>query len=151
MHIHVAGSVLSSTKTFLDLYRDPTVAKNRSRSDFRIRDLMHYADPVSLYIITQPNEMPVGALQQHKRRLSKSRHDPSLLRLPAPIRQPLATGPFKEGVYGIEDDQALVVRWAPSSRFASESNCSSRIWFLPLRGGQIPFPKTMRMFWAVPQ
>ena len=51
-----AGSVLSTTKTFLDLYRDPTVAKNTSRSDFRIRDLMHHADPVSLYIITQPND-----------------------------------------------------------------------------------------------
>jgi type IV secretion system protein VirD4 len=36
-----AGSVLSTTKTFLDLYRDPTVARNTSRSDFRIRDLMH--------------------------------------------------------------------------------------------------------------
>ena len=51
-----AGSVLSTTKTFLDLYRDPTVAKNTSRPDFRIRDLMHYTDPVSLYIITQPND-----------------------------------------------------------------------------------------------
>src|ERR1700738_5467805 len=51
-----AGSVLSTAKTFLDLYRDPTVAKNTSRSDFRIRDLMHYADPASLYIITQPND-----------------------------------------------------------------------------------------------
>ena len=51
-----AGSVLSTAKTFLDLYRDPTVAKNTRRSDFRIRDLMHYADPVSLYIITQPND-----------------------------------------------------------------------------------------------
>ena len=51
-----AGSVLSTAKTFLDLYRDPTVAKNTSRSDFRIRDLMHYVDPVSLYIITQPND-----------------------------------------------------------------------------------------------
>jgi type IV secretion system protein VirD4 len=29
---------------------------NTSRSDFRIRDLMHYVDPVSLYIITQPND-----------------------------------------------------------------------------------------------
>ena len=51
-----AGSVLSTAKTYLDLYRDPTVAKNTSRSDFRIRDLMHYVDPVSLYIITQPND-----------------------------------------------------------------------------------------------
>jgi type IV secretion system protein VirD4 len=52
----VPAARLSTTKTFLDLYRDPTVAKNTSRSDFRIRDLMHYADPVSLYIITQPND-----------------------------------------------------------------------------------------------
>jgi type IV secretion system protein VirD4 len=37
-------------------YRDPNVAKNTSRSDFRIRDLMNYTDPVSLYIITQPND-----------------------------------------------------------------------------------------------
>ena len=51
-----AGSVLSTTKTSLDLYRDPTVAENTRRSDFRIRDLMHYTDPVSLYIITQPND-----------------------------------------------------------------------------------------------
>jgi type IV secretion system protein VirD4 len=51
-----AGSVLSTAKTFLDLYRDPTVAANTSSSDFRIRDLMHHADPVSLYIVTQPND-----------------------------------------------------------------------------------------------
>ncbi len=51
-----AGSVLSTAKTYLDLYRDPTVARNTSRSDFRIRDLMHYVDPVSLYIVTQPND-----------------------------------------------------------------------------------------------
>jgi type IV secretion system protein VirD4 len=51
-----AGSVLSTAKTFLDLYRDPTVAKNTSCSDFKIRDLMHNADPVSLYIVTQPND-----------------------------------------------------------------------------------------------
>jgi len=51
-----AGSVLSTAKSYLDLYRDPTIARNTSRSDFRIRDLMHYVDPVSLYIITQPND-----------------------------------------------------------------------------------------------
>jgi type IV secretion system protein VirD4 len=48
--------VLSTAKTYLDLYRDPTVAANTSRSDFRIRDLMHHTDPVSLYIVSQPND-----------------------------------------------------------------------------------------------
>ncbi len=51
-----AGSVLSTTKSFLSLYRDPIVAKNISHSDFRIKDLMHHSDPVSLYIVTQPSD-----------------------------------------------------------------------------------------------
>jgi type IV secretion system protein VirD4 len=51
-----AGSVLSTTKSYLDLFRDPTIAKNTSRSDFRIQDLMNYVDPVSLYIVTKPND-----------------------------------------------------------------------------------------------
>ncbi len=51
-----AGSVLSTAKSYLALYRDPVVARNISASQFRIRDLMHHSDPVSLYIITQPND-----------------------------------------------------------------------------------------------
>ena len=51
-----AGSVLSTTKSFLALYRDNVVAANVSHSDFKIKDLMNDEDPVSLYIITQPND-----------------------------------------------------------------------------------------------
>jgi type IV secretion system protein VirD4 len=51
-----AGSVLSTAKSYLALYRDPVVARSVSRSDFRIKDLMHSDDPVSLYIVTQPND-----------------------------------------------------------------------------------------------
>ena len=51
-----AGSVLSTTKSYLALYRDPVVAHNVSRSDFQIRDLMHRDHPVSLYVVTQPND-----------------------------------------------------------------------------------------------
>ncbi len=51
-----AGSVLSSTKSYLSLYRDPVVARNISSSEFCIRDLMHHTDPVSLYIVTKPND-----------------------------------------------------------------------------------------------
>ena len=54
--IEEAGSVLSTAKSYLSLYRDPVVAKNISKSEFRIRDLMHHEDPVSLYIVTQPND-----------------------------------------------------------------------------------------------
>jgi len=51
-----AGSVLSTAKSYLALYRDPVVANNVSKSQFRIRDLMNHDDPVSLYIVTHPND-----------------------------------------------------------------------------------------------
>ncbi len=50
------GSVLSTAKSYLSLYRDPLVAKNIGSSDFSIKDLMHSNSPVSLYIVTQPND-----------------------------------------------------------------------------------------------
>ncbi len=51
-----AGSVLSTAKSYLSLYRDPIVANNISTSDFTIRDLMHHEHPVSLYIVSHPND-----------------------------------------------------------------------------------------------
>lgn len=51
-----AGSVLSTAKSYLALYRDPIVARNVSKSEFKIKDLMHHDSPVSLYIVTQPND-----------------------------------------------------------------------------------------------
>ncbi len=51
-----AGSVLSTAKSYLALYRDPVVQRNVSQSDFRIKDLMNFEDPVSLYIVTHPND-----------------------------------------------------------------------------------------------
>lgn len=51
-----AGSVLSTAKSYLALYRDPVVAANTCRSDFKVHDLMHHQLPVSLYIVTQPTD-----------------------------------------------------------------------------------------------
>jgi type IV secretion system protein VirD4 len=51
-----AGSVLSTAKSYLSLYRDPVVRENIANSHFRIRDLMHHDDPVSLYIVTRPTD-----------------------------------------------------------------------------------------------
>ncbi|OCG28965.1 conjugal transfer protein TraG [Gilliamella sp. HK2] len=50
------GSVLSTAKSYLALYRDPIVAKNTNSSNFKVKDLMNYDTPVSLYIITQPTD-----------------------------------------------------------------------------------------------
>lgn len=51
-----AGSVLSTAKSYLALYRDPMVARNVAYSDFSVLDLMHHSSPVSLFIVTQPND-----------------------------------------------------------------------------------------------
>ncbi len=51
-----AGSVLSTTKSYLALYRDPVVAHTVSASEFRITDLMHHDHPISVYIVTTPND-----------------------------------------------------------------------------------------------
>ncbi len=51
-----AGSVLSTAKSYLALYRDPIVARAVSKSSFQIKDLMNHDSPVSLYIVTQPDD-----------------------------------------------------------------------------------------------
>ena len=50
------GSVLSTAMSFLSIYRDPLIAKNVSRSDFRIADLMNHEKPVSLYLIVRAED-----------------------------------------------------------------------------------------------
>ncbi|MDR5791707.1 type IV secretory system conjugative DNA transfer family protein [Caballeronia sp. LP003] len=55
------GSVLSTAKRCLTLFLDPVVAKNTSRSDFCVRDLMTLDKPVSCYYI--PNEEDMARLQ----------------------------------------------------------------------------------------
>ncbi len=51
-----SGSVLSTAKSYLSLYRDPVVRGNISDSHFQVWDLMHHDDPVSLYIVTRPTD-----------------------------------------------------------------------------------------------
>ena len=51
-----AEFVLSTAKSYLALYRDPAVAANVSESHFRIKDLMHLQNPVTVYVVTQPND-----------------------------------------------------------------------------------------------
>lgn len=51
------GSIVSTAKTELSLYRDPIVAENTSFSNFKVKDLMNNDDPVSLYIVVQPKDI----------------------------------------------------------------------------------------------
>lgn len=51
------GSIVSTAKTELALYRDPIVAENTSFSNFKVKDLMNYDRPVSLYIVVEPKDI----------------------------------------------------------------------------------------------
>src|SRR6201987_1016847 len=49
-----AGSVLSTALSYLTIFRAPVAENNVPRPDFRIHDLMHSDQPVTLYIVTEP-------------------------------------------------------------------------------------------------
>ena len=50
------SGVISTMMSFLSLYRDPIVAKWTTHSDFRITDLQDAERPVSLYLVTSPED-----------------------------------------------------------------------------------------------
>ena len=49
------SGVISTAVSFFTIYRDPIVARNTARSDFKIADLMRHEKPVSLYLVTPPD------------------------------------------------------------------------------------------------
>lgn len=51
------SGVLSTTMSFLGLYRDPVVAKVTGRCDWRIRDLIDGPRPISLYLVVPPSDI----------------------------------------------------------------------------------------------
>jgi type IV secretion system protein VirD4 len=51
--IRERGSVISSTKSFLMLFKDTIVERNTQRSDFCLHDLMDGEKPASVYIVTR--------------------------------------------------------------------------------------------------
>ncbi|HWJ68975.1 MAG TPA: conjugal transfer protein TraG [Sphingobium sp.] len=74
------SGVLSTTMSFLGLYRDPTVAAVTAASDWRIVDLVEGAHPVSLYLVVPPSDIsrtkPLVrlVLNQIGRRLTEKLH-----------------------------------------------------------------------------
>ncbi|HEY1145721.1 MAG TPA: conjugal transfer protein TraG [Allosphingosinicella sp.] len=51
------SGVLSTAMSFLGLYRDPTVASVTAACDWRIDDLLHAEQPVSLYLVVPPSDI----------------------------------------------------------------------------------------------
>jgi type IV secretion system protein VirD4 len=51
------SGVVSTAMSFLGLYRDPLIAANTARSDWRIADLLEAERPVSLYLVVPPSDI----------------------------------------------------------------------------------------------
>ncbi len=51
------SGVVSTAMSFLEIYRDPIIAKTTSRCDWRIEDLKSAARPVSLYLVIPPSDI----------------------------------------------------------------------------------------------
>jgi type IV secretion system protein VirD4 len=51
------SGVVSTALSFLSLYRDPVIAANTARSDWRIADLIRAERPVSLYLVVPPSDI----------------------------------------------------------------------------------------------
>ena len=51
------SGVISTALSFLELYRDPIVARNTEASDFKIEDLVDDERPVSLYLTVPPSDL----------------------------------------------------------------------------------------------
>jgi type IV secretion system protein VirD4 len=51
------NAILSSTVTALDVFQDPVLTANTSRSDFRIEDLMDAERPTTVYLVLRPDDL----------------------------------------------------------------------------------------------
>jgi type IV secretion system protein VirD4 len=51
------SGVVSTALSFLGLYRDPVIAANTARSDWRLADLVGAERPVSLYLVVPPSDL----------------------------------------------------------------------------------------------
>ena len=51
------SGVVNTATSNLALYKDPVVAQNISRCDFRLNDLMNYEVPVNLYMVISPADI----------------------------------------------------------------------------------------------
>jgi type IV secretion system protein VirD4 len=51
------SSVVNTATSNLALYKDPVVARNVSRCDFRLNDLMNYEVPLNLYLVISPADI----------------------------------------------------------------------------------------------
>jgi type IV secretion system protein VirD4 len=51
------GSVISTLRKSFELFADPIIKENTSKSDFKIKDLVNGPTPCTLYFVVQPNDL----------------------------------------------------------------------------------------------
>lgn len=51
------ASIISTASAAFNLFLDPVVAANTTKSDFRIDQLRNHEQPLSLYVVTRPNDI----------------------------------------------------------------------------------------------
>lgn len=56
------SGIVSTVMTKLGPFTDPIIGKNTSRSDFKMKDLMNFEKPISLYFITPPKAIQITGL-----------------------------------------------------------------------------------------
>ncbi|MCP4129171.1 MAG: type IV secretory system conjugative DNA transfer family protein, partial [Gammaproteobacteria bacterium] len=77
------SGVVSTAMSFLEIYRDPIIAKATSACDWCIDDLKHAEQPVSLYLVVPPSDISRTKplirliLNQIGRRLTEELPDPN--------------------------------------------------------------------------
>ncbi|MCP4937520.1 MAG: IncP-type conjugal transfer protein TraG, partial [bacterium] len=77
------SGVVSTAMSFLEIYRDPVIAKTTSACDWCIDDLKHAEQPVSLYLVVPPSDISRTKplirliLNQIGRRLTEELPDPN--------------------------------------------------------------------------
>ena len=77
------SGVVSTAMSFLEIYRDPIIAKTTSACDWCIDDLKHAEQPVSLYLVVPPSDISRTKplirliLNQIGRRLTEELPDPN--------------------------------------------------------------------------
>lgn len=150
------AGVVSSATANLTVYRDPVLARNISRCDFHIRDLMKHEKPINLYLVVSPDNIArlrpllrifltqllgrlmekmefsngVNAAQYKHRLLLMLDEFTSLGKLPI-IEQSVAfiAGYGIKGYFIVQDTKQLTQTYGPDS--AIMANCHIRIAYAP--------------------
>jgi type IV secretion system protein VirD4 len=134
------ASIVSTARRLLSIYRDPVVARNTSRSDVRIADLMDADQPVSLYIETRGEDelrlrplvrlflsLAIGQLisndEPHRHALIAAIDEVAALGKMEPLELMLSKSAGSD-VYGLlltQDRQDILAAYGPNERITA--NC----------------------------